>query len=134
MTEMYTPMRKGTVLIPTGPTKHLHFICCNPVYYPNLVKECVLVVNISSIEEELEFDNSCILDVGDHSFVKRPSYIYYRKAEILGADSISRNIAEGNFSIHQPCEDIVFNKILDGFNTSEEVKFKIKRFYENFCI
>jgi len=127
-------MQKGTVLIPTGPTKHLHFICCDPVYYPNLVKECVLVVNISSIEEELDFDNSCILDIGDHPFVKRPSSIYYRKAEILGADSISRNIAEGNFTVHQPCKDIVFNKILDGFNVSDEVKFKIKEFYENYCI
>ena len=133
MTAIFVPLRKGTVLIPTGPTNHLHFICCDPVHYHNQNKECVLAVNISSIDEDIECDQTCTLNVGDHPFIKNPSYVYYRKAEIFGADNISRNVAEGNFIAHQPCNDATFNRILNGFEVSEEVRFKIKRFYEMYC-
>jgi len=129
----YEPTKKGTILVPTGSADHLHFICCDPVYYPNLGRDCVLAVNISSINDGTQYDNSCILNVGDHPFIKHPRYVYYRKADIFGSDSISRNIAEGNFRIHDPCSDQVFNKILQGFESSEELRFKIKRFYECYC-
>lgn len=126
-------MKKGTILVPSGSANHLHFICCDPVYYPNLGRDCVLGVNISSINDGTEYDHSCILDAGDHPFIKHPSYVYYRKADIFGSESISRNVAEGNFSIHDPCSDQAFNKILQGFESSNELRFKIKRFYENYC-
>jgi hypothetical protein len=126
-------MKKGTILIPTGSTEHLHFICCDTVFYPHLGKDCVLVVNISSIDDDLEYDKTCLLDVGDHPFVTHQSYVYYRKAAVYGANNISRNVAEGNFRIHQPCSEITFNRILNGFSESEEVSFKIKRFYEIYC-
>ena len=126
-------MKKGTILIPTGPVEHLHFICCDRVFYPNLNKECVLLVNTSSIDQDIEYDQTCVLNIGDHPFVTHPSYIYYRKADIFGADSINRNIAEGNFAIHQSCSDEVFEKILYGFETSDEVRIKIKKFYYKYC-
>lgn len=126
-------MKKGTILVPTGSANHLHFLCCDPTFYPNLGKDCILGVNISSINDGTEYDSSCLLDAGDHSFIKHPSYIYYRKAEIFGVESISRNIAEGNFSSHDPCSDELFQRILKGFEISEELRFKIKNFYEKYC-
>ena len=126
-------MKKGTILIPTGPTKHLHFICSDPVFYPRLVKECVLVVNISSVGS-IEHDKSCLLDVDDHPFITHLSYVYYKKSEILGVNSIDRNIASGDFIAHEPCSDIVFERILNGFECSDEVTGKIKKFYDNYCV
>jgi hypothetical protein len=76
MTEPYIPMKKGTVLMPTGPVDHLHFICSDPVYYPAKVKECVLIVNISSIDDGSDYDQTCILNAEEHPFIKHPSYIY----------------------------------------------------------
>jgi hypothetical protein len=69
-------MKKGTVLMPTGPVDHLHFICSDPVYYPAKVKECVLIVNISSIDDGSDYDQTCILNAEEHPFIKHPSYIY----------------------------------------------------------
>ncbi len=131
---IYQVLRKGTILIPTGPCEHLHVICNNPVFYPNLVKECVLAVNLSSVNKLIEYDKTCILKIGEHPFIKHDSYILYRKAEILGVNSISRNIDDGSFSTHETFSDVTFEKVLDGFAISKEVKPKIKSFYQNFCI
>jgi hypothetical protein len=133
MTGEFHPARKATLLIPSGSTNHLHFICCDPVYYPNKVKDCVLLVNISTIDVLLAHDPTCILQPGDHPFIRHPSYVYYRKADIFGADSISRSVAEGDFIIHQPCEEEPFSRILSGFDASDEVRLKIKNFYSKYC-
>lgn len=133
MTELYTPVKKGTVLMPTGPVDHLHFICSDPVFYPHKAKECVLIVNISSVDDGSDYDQSCLLNVGDHPFIKHASYVYYKKAEIYGTNSISQNVAQGNFRIHEPCDDTTFSRILEGFGISEEVSSKIKKFYETYC-
>ncbi len=133
MTIEFYPARKGTILIPSGSSDHLHFICSDPVFYPELSRDCVLMVNISTIKPDLHFDQTCILDAGDHPFVKHPSFVYYKKSDIFGADSISRNVADGTFSAHQECGDLVFEKILAGFNTSKEVRLKIKKFFNKYC-
>ena len=133
MTDDYSPLKRGSLLIPSGPTDHLHFICCNPVFYPSIGKECVLLVNVSSVDVILDHDRTCILHPADHPFIRHESYVYYRKAEVFGANNISRNVAEGNFQIHQICDKNTFSRILHGFCASDEVRPKIKRFYEKYC-
>jgi len=66
---------KGTILIPANSASHLHFVCNDPVFYPNKGKECVFLVNISSIKQGISHDTSCLLDVGDHPFIKTKFYI-----------------------------------------------------------
>lgn len=127
------PTSKGTILIPANSASHLHFICNDPVFYPNKGKDCVLLVNISSIKPGMLHDTSCVLDVGDHPFIKKPSFIYYRMAEIYTVAGIQLQVAEGNYSVREDCCDAVFEKILHGFNLSEEVKFKVLKFYQNHC-
>lgn len=131
--EQQAVARKGTILIPTGPVKHLHFVCSDPVFYPQYTKECVLVVNITSIKEGLEHDASCLLDVGDHPFITHPSYVYYRKADIYGADNLTRNIADGSFDVHDVCGEATFKRILEGFTISEDVTPKVLSFYQKHC-
>ena len=133
MTQSYSPVERSTILMPSGATDHLHFVCCNPVFYPAYNRECVLLVNISSIKQDLEYDTSCILQVGDHPFISKPSYIYYRKADIFGIETIKRSVAQGDFTIHQDCNESVFQRILDGFKISDEVRRRVLQFYEKYC-
>lgn len=133
MTELFIPMKKGTILMPTYPSEHLHFICSDSVFYPRSAKECVLIVNISSIVDGLHYDQTCLLNVGDHPFISHASYIFYKKAVIFGTNEISQGVAQGDFSIHAPCSDDIFNRILDGFGNSDEVSGKIRKFYETHC-
>ncbi|MDD1609173.1 MAG: hypothetical protein LUO95_00800 [Methylococcaceae bacterium] len=127
-------MKKGTILIPTGPVEHLHFICSDPVYhYPISDKKIVLLVNISSVKDGTDYDKTCILNLGDHPFIKHESYVYYKSAGGFSSDNISQRIAQGDYRIHDPCSDNTFNRILDGFGISEEVSGKIRKFYETHC-
>jgi hypothetical protein len=129
----YVPFRKGSLLIPTGPCHHLHIICNDPVFYPTMGKECFLAVNISSIDPFLEYDASYILKPGDHAFITHDSFVYYRKADIFGATTTARKIAEGDIMTHDPFDDAVFDKVLSGFYASKEVRPKIKKFVELYC-
>ncbi|MFM8333248.1 MAG: hypothetical protein ACKN9T_16335 [Candidatus Methylumidiphilus sp.] len=130
---LYVPFRKGSLLIPTGPCQHLHIICNDPVFYPAKATLCFLAVNISSIDPLLTHDASCILKPGDHPFITHDSFVYYKKADIFGATTTARRIAEGDITIHDPFDDAVFERILTGFSLSKEALPKIKKFVQTYC-
>lgn len=126
-------MKKGTILMPTGPVDHLHFICSDIVFHPITSKESVLLVNVSSVKDGSDYDKTCLLNAGDHPFIKHESYVYYKKAGIFSSNNISLAVAQGDYRIHETCSDNTFNRILNGFAISEEVSGKIKKFYETYC-
>lgn len=122
-------IKKGTLLMPSGNADHLFIICSDPIFYLKLGKDCFLSVNITSIKPDIEHDNSCILNAGDHPFVHHPSYVLYRKADIFGVLTISQSIAEGDISIHHPCDDALFTRVMAGFAISNALKPSILNFY-----
>lgn len=128
------PFKKGSLLIPSGPARHLYIICNDPVFYPEKGKECILAVNITSIQPNVYHDDTCILNHGEHNFIHHPSFVFYKKADIFGAERIVQNLADGTISIHDDFNDAVFEKILTGFQQSNDVKWKIRSFYDRFCL
>jgi hypothetical protein len=126
--------RKGTILIPANAASHLHFVCSHPVLYPNKAKECVLLVNISSVKNNIPIDGTCLLNIGDHPFITKPSFVYYKKAEIFSVTGINQQIAEGNYMVQEDCDDEVFSRILNGFAVSDDVKRNVFKFYEKYCL
>lgn len=127
------PYRKGTILIPSGPCRHLHIVCNDPVYYPRKNTDCVLLVNISSIDPLVPYDPACLINAGEHPFVIRQSYVYYKKADLFGAMRVAQNIATGDFSVHQDISDALQNRIIAGFFVSDNVTPKIRQFVERNC-
>lgn len=127
------PYRKGTILIPSGPCKHLHIICNDPVFYPNNGKESVLAVNISSVTPGVPYEEGCLLSAGDHPFIKHSSFVMYSRADVFGAVAIARSIDDGTFAPHAPASEELFSRVLAGFEVSDRVKYKVLRFYEGYC-
>jgi hypothetical protein len=127
------PTSKGTILIPSYSKHHLHFVCSDPAFYPDKGKECVLLVNISSIKPNAPYDNTCVLECGDHPFIITPSFVYYKMAELYSVAGIQQQVLEGNYSVKEDCGDIVFGRILNGFTVSEDVKRKVLKFYTKHC-
>lgn len=126
--------RKGTLLIPTGPVKHLHIIMNDPVYTPEFGDERVLVVNISTIRPDCMYDDSCVLTPGCHPFVRNPSYVYYREAVVSLAPRIIEKIEMGEIDPHQPVDEDLYLQVLEGFSVSPHVKPKIKRFLKQHVV
>jgi hypothetical protein len=125
--------RKGTILIPSDSKSHLHFVCSDQIFLREKGKKYVLLVNISSIKNNFHYDTTCTLDVGDHPFITKQSFVYYRKAEIYSVTGINAEIEQGNYTIKENCSIDVFQRILQGFAISKDVKRKIYNFYKKHC-
>ncbi|RMP24919.1 hypothetical protein ALQ25_101756 [Pseudomonas coronafaciens pv. atropurpurea] len=120
--------RKGTLLILTGPVPHFHIVMNDPVFSGEHGKNCVLVVNISSVKPNIYHDPTCVLDVGCHDFVKRPSWVVYEGATVMDVARIDSQILTRDISTDDPVTEAVFAQVRMGFDGSPQVKPKIRRF------
>ncbi len=117
---LYFPIKRGTLLIPSGTEyapnkKHLFVI----LTAPQGTEQEFLLVNIASRIEP--HDKACLLSLGDHSFITRPSYVSYRHAIILTAKQIMDGVRDGKF-IHKDCiNENVFSRICQGLLMSKFV-------------
>ncbi|MEG2692081.1 MAG: hypothetical protein RR987_16560 [Hafnia sp.] len=130
MNNPYTPYRKGTVLAPSGPTDHLHIICCDPLYNAEMGCDCVLVINISSIPDVGSYDDACVLQEGDHDFIHHGSYLYYRKSVLWRVPTLSNKVDSGEYRVHADVNDELMRRVIAGFLVSDFTPFKIVRFVE----
>jgi hypothetical protein len=124
--------RAGTLLIPSGPAnnadlKHLHIVCTDPC-----AKGLQLVVSITSWTNNL-CDNACILDVGDHDFIRRQSWIMYRKARLEESSTLDNGVEQGIFIPRKPVRGDVFERVAAGICQSQQTPRKIKQYYGCFA-
>lgn len=120
--------KKGTLLIPTGPSHHLHIVMNDPVFSPEHGDERALIVNISTVYPDRHYDDACLLNAGCHPFITRQSYVYYKCAVISEAPRLTAAIEAGNIVAKPAVNDEVFNLVRLGFDNSRFVLPKIRRF------
>ncbi|EGO4139132.1 TPA: hypothetical protein RMT52_005171 [Escherichia coli] len=131
---MFTPYRRGTILAPSGACPHLHIVCNDPVLYPELQCEGILVVNVSSVPESgALYDSTCVFQGGEHRFIKHPSYVVYARSVIWRVPMLAIRIADGSIQAHDDIDEEFFQPVLDGFLISKYTPYKIRRFVEKYC-
>ncbi len=96
---------------------HLWIIISDPSYNP----EKVAIVNLSSWRDEaIELnDSSCIVNNGEHSFVRGKSYVPYRKALCTTLDKLQRGIDGSVLQQLENCTDELLNRVLEGAANSK---------------
>ncbi|QPS58455.1 hypothetical protein I6G53_16785 [Serratia plymuthica] len=124
----------GTVLAPSGPCNHFHVICNDPVYYPINDCYCILVVNVSSIKPGVPHDNACVLNPGEHRFIQHPSYVVYAEAVIWRVENVARKHAQGEITAHDDMPLATFERVLAGFDISEQATPKNIKFKNRYCV
>lgn len=123
----------GTLLIPSGPAnnadrKHLHIVCTDPC-----ARGLQLVVSITTWTNSL-CDSTCILDVGDHDFIRHQSWIMYRKARLEEAVTLDNGVEQGIFIPRQPMRGEVFDRVAAGICASQHTPRKIKHYFGCYAI
>ena len=109
--------RKDAIVIPgTGgafrPTiSHLHFVLC----------DCddsgkVLVAPVGTFKANS--DKSCLLEVGDHAFIRHQSVILYSYFSLKKEGPLVADIKRGIVAKLEPATDALFQRILVGLRTS----------------
>lgn len=109
----------STILLPSGTTqdkhrKHLFVVMCKPV------QGSVLLVSIAT--RQRFYDTTCILNAGDHSFIKHESYVAYDLAKTERVQNLESGIEKGQYRLHKKLAKSVFQKILKGFYQSTYTK------------
>lgn len=95
----------------------------------------VLLVNFSKIYkyrmgQKFEYDDACVVEVGEHSFVRRRSFIAYRYAKTEQLSHLLKGINEGRFYLDEPVSDELYERILDGLYISKFLQPKYRIFHE----
>lgn len=123
----YVPYKAGTLLIPTGGTNHLFIVITD-----NGPNGEHLLVNVTSIKAGIKHDDTCLVHVGDHPFIKHPSYAEYRRAEVASAAHISKMV-QG--FVYKPSDDAsatLVQMLRDGIEDSPYVKGRILNYFKKY--
>ena len=81
-----------------------------------------MLVPVSTYKEGRKgHDDTCLLEQGDHPFIKHRSYIKYRSARQEPADKLKQGVANKLYVAHEMIDDDVFQRILEGFGRSRLV-------------
>ena len=63
-------------------------------------------------------DTSCVLSVGDHSFIKQDSVIRYEDTEIISVNKLKEGIKSDKFSPRKPLSKEILERIKKGAKDS----------------
>lgn len=126
-------MRGGTVLAATGSYNHLHIICSDPHFYPQIGGEGVLVVNISSVKPDIPYDSTVVLHCGEHPFIQHDSYVLYAQAVVWKTETIKRRIESGEIIPKTSLKEPYITDVIKGFYRSPYVTRKILKFCKAHC-
>ena len=125
------PIRpRQTFLMKSGPSHdperlHLHFVCLDVDDDGN-----TLIVPMSSYEGNYS-DSTCILDIGDHEFIKHKSFVLYLEAQIRNADELQEDIDAGMLIPQKDMSEYIFLKIRNGVVRSGNTSRKIKKYFNS---
>ena len=115
-------VRRATLLVPSNPRgdlslKHLFVVMCDPDRRGD-----VLLVSISTYKEgHKNHDPTCLLDEGDHPFIKHRSYVRYASARQESAATLVQRVASRSYTDQGLVGEAVFQRILAGFRKSDFV-------------
>lgn len=118
-----------TLLIPSGPIgEHLFVIVFGPEVLADYGSSGQFVsVSVTTLRPDIHHDPACVLKVGDHPFVKHDSYVTYRDARIDTGEHLKKQVENGSFQPHQPCDPQVLARIVAGVCQSKLVRREIKK-------
>jgi len=112
------------LLIDSGPIgKHLFVLVLDKQINK---KVHILSVPICTARDSARIDESCMIQPGEHTFIKDESFVEYRNARIDPVDSLLERVNEKTFIPHDSASQELIAKIIDGLKISKEVKRHIK--------
>lgn len=116
---------KQTYHFQDGASSSHHLYVVIAVDYPN---DRIAVVNFTTIRSS-RHDKSCALAVGDHPFIKVPSYALYSHA-VVASDRHITSISAGMLGI--PVSDLLLQRLQQGALTSQYTEPQVVELVQNY--
>lgn len=109
-------VRRGTLLIPSGPLEgqgHLFVVVTDPCE-----KRKCLLLSFSSIKEGVRHDATRLVQVGEHPFITKPSFVEYRHARVAPCDHLIKCIEGWTFLPKEPVSEDLCERMRSGVTES----------------
>lgn len=124
---MFAAVKGGTLLYPAGPSLHLMILLTDPVGPPGFI----LTVTVCTVGHA-RHDPTCILLPGDHEFIVRRSFVYYRDLrEDIPAQRLIEGVQRGEFTDKGRLRSDVFERVLAGVRSSPFAAPFARKFLDN---
>ena len=119
--------QRGTFLLQSGTNaqpnlKHLHVVCSDTCPLGGN-----LIVPVSSFYDGC--DETCLLDAGDHEFVRHLSFIFYARSKVAMAQRIDELVNQGQVILKPDLTEEVFQRVVEGICRSPDTPLKVRRYY-----
>lgn len=116
---MWLPWPKATLLVTSGPAhdperKHLFILLTHGLGE----EDEVLMVSLQSIVDQLQQDDSCVVEPGEHLFVRHGSFVRYDKCRKVAANKLVQAVGNGTMIPHDQVSDALFERICSGLKLS----------------
>ena len=108
-------MKLGDTFLITKPGKtldsHLWVVLSDPAQNADKI----LIVNVTT-HKGMNVDESCILEIGDHPWIKKKSYVHYLESEVkvIKASDYAALLYEALINPQQPFRPDVLARVLNG--------------------
>jgi len=102
--------------------EHLAFQLTDEKWDPKHKQTSILIVTLSKIRQNRSDDLTCVLEIGEHSFMTRKSYISYRHARTIPIARMRRLDTDGRIQPKEVIDEQLFTRICDGLQVSRHVK------------
>ncbi|GAB1388231.1 MAG: hypothetical protein AMXMBFR78_09790 [Rubrivivax sp.] len=119
-----------TLLVPSGPGLHLFFLVLGPVVLADYgAAPQLAMVNASTLREDLPYDSACVLEVGEHPFVRRRSYLAYRHMRLDASQHVEKMVRSAVWTPHDACSTELLQRIVAGVCRSRLAPREYKRIF-----
>lgn len=124
MPSTWHPKPGDCLLINSGPIgKHLFVLVLDTKLGG---QHQIVSVPVCTVRECARIDDACLIQPGEHPFVKAESFVQYRDARVDPVEHIQRCVREGTFLPHLPASEDLIDRIKQGLAGSRFVKRYIK--------
>ncbi len=89
----------------------------------------VMVVNFSTWNETS--DNSCILEMGDHTFIQHKTCVMYEYARLYALEALERAVDNHDLVAFDPIDQDLLFRVWDGAFATRRMPLKCKQFLED---
>lgn len=86
----------------------------------------VLLVNMTSVRPSFH-DAACVINSGEHPFVKHATYMNYRDSKIVANSDLDQRLSAGQIILEDKVSDGLLQRIREGAAQSEFIPLQNKQ-------
>jgi hypothetical protein len=124
----------STAIIPSGPSSdpqrgHL-FVFVTGAFEDENGVPSVALVPLSSRKDYMLGDPTVVLRAGDHPFITKETWVCYRKAAVMAAEGLAKDIESGKIILKEPMKEEVLQRVKQGVCRSPYTPRRVRAFYQ----